>query len=187
MKYVFTEVDRKTVFAESGKRDGRYAWLKASGGNICLMGEDYDLEAGESWVVKETIPDTTKPAPKERTVFHFEAVDKPEKDGLGHYWYLDEAGQPIVFSQPLEHGNPLRRTVERIPVEPETWDGTACVEKTAFDTWFACVYLKPGFIHLSMLALPTREAAAADLPFVKDLAEQYADRHNAVIYWEGDK
>ena len=28
-----------------------------------------------------------------------------------------------------------------------------------------------------------REAAAADLPFVKDLAEQYADRHNAVIYW----
>ena len=121
------------------------------------------------------------PKPRERIVYRFEEVDTPEADEEGRWWYAI-SGIPCWYGGKQDSMNaPLRRTVERIAVEPERWAGCAKVDGSRM----SC----RGVAQVGFLGIfagenrPTREQAEADLPLLRNLAEQYAAAHGATIEW----
>ena len=136
--------------------------------------------------------------PRERVVYRFEEVAEPEigEDRKAHY--LTAAGElgwskdPAAFGPTNPNTTWLRRTVERIAVEPEKWEGTArvvdCIGLFFCKARAGRDYTDPLHVQVTGENLPTREQAEADLPILKNLAEQYAAAHGATIEWrDGDE
>ena len=170
---------------------GPQAWVMDSMGQMSCVSEGYKLRHGDSWVQRTKTPDTSKQQPtelKERIVYRFEEVDKPEKDEKGNYWYLGEAGQPTVF----EHAvfiRPLRYTVERIVVEVPKyiiWTGRASVTGNlvrGVGSMWARVDIKPGGISFSGNPCANESDANQDLVKLVEYAEDYAGANGAIIKW----
>ena len=132
------------------------------------------------------------PKPKERVVYRFEEVAEPEADEGGWHWYAAHGGditsyRTLTPSHILVRHH-LRRTVERIAVEPEKWEGTArvvdCIGLFFCKARAGRVYTDPLHVQVTGENHPTREQAEADLPILRDLAEQYAAHYGATIEWK---
>ena len=133
------------------------------------------------------------PKPKERVVYRFEEVAEPEADEEGWRWYAQHDGKISAYRRTpppacaVRHH--LRRTVERIPVEPERWEGRVKTIMLQPDGWAAVTTIsrvgssRPR-IELGCSAFPTPAEAEADLPILRDLAEQYAAHYGATIEWK---
>ena len=123
------------------------------------------------------------PKPKERLRIVFEEVGDFEPDADGLWWNLPDSGVvSAARSCPVADVTPLRRTVERIAVEPEKWEGRHLLQSSSFG-WRAVVSVRGGDAALTTANHPTRDLAAADLPILRDLAEQYAAHHGARVEW----
>ena len=132
------------------------------------------------------------PKPKERVVYRFEEVAEPEADEEGGHWYAAHGGEITSYrtltpSHILVRHH-LRRTVERIAVEPEKWEGTArvvdCIGLFFCKARAGRDYTDPLHVQVTGENHPTREQAEADLPILRDLAEQYAAHYGATIEWK---
>ena len=133
------------------------------------------------------------PKPKERVVYRFEEVAEPEAGENGWRWYAQHDGKISAYRRTpppacaVRHH--LRRTVERIPVEPERWEGRVKTIMLQPDGWAAVTTIsrvgssRPR-IELGCSAFPTPAEAEADLPILRDLAEQYAAHYGATIEWK---
>ena len=123
--------------------------------------------------------------PKVRVVYRFEEVAEPCASEDGRWWYDTDSGPEYRWGAT----HPLRRTVERIPVEPERWEGRVKTIMLQPDGWAAVTTIsrvgssRPR-IELGCSAFPTPAEAEADLPILRDLAEQYAAHYGATIEWK---
>ena len=132
------------------------------------------------------------PKPKERVVYRFEEVAEPEAGENGWRWYAQHDGKISAYRRTpppacaVRHH--LRRTVERIAVEPEKWAGTArvvdCIGLFFCKARAGRDYTDPLHVQVTGENHPTREQAEADLPILRDLAEQYAAHHGARVEWK---
>ena len=122
------------------------------------------------------------PKPKERVVYRFEEVAEPEAGENGWRWYAQHDGKISAYRRTPPPAcavlHYLRRTVERVAVEPERWEGRLDVNDT-----YGRAYVNGEPLVLGKL-YSTREQAEADLPILRDLAEQYAAHYGATIEWK---